>query len=128
MNLKGKVCLITGGTRGIGAAAAIALAEQGANISAVGRHKDEEALKTKASIEALGRRCELIQADCGKPEDLKRCVELTAYALGAVDILVHSAGGPVNGGLFQITEEDWIGAFNVHVHAIFHLCREVIPQ
>jgi NAD(P)-dependent dehydrogenase (short-subunit alcohol dehydrogenase family) len=42
-------------------------------------------------------------------------------------VLVHSAGGPVNGGLFDLTPEAWLGAFDVHVHAIFHLCRAAIP-
>ncbi len=51
----------------------------------------------------------------------------TEEKLGAVDVLVHSAGGPVNGGLFEITPEAWEGAFDVHVHAVFHLCRAAIP-
>src|SRR5438876_10562045 len=42
-------------------------------------------------------------------------------------MLVHSAGGPVNGGLFELTPEAWEGAFDIHVHAIFHLCRAAIP-
>src|SRR5213076_2372818 len=47
--------------------------------------------------------------------------------LGPVDVLVHSAGGPVNGGLLDLTPETWQAAFDVHVHAVFHLCRSVIP-
>ena len=41
---------------------------------------------------------------------------------------MHSAGGPVNGRLFEITPEQWHAAFDIHVHAVFHLCREVIPN
>ena len=51
----------------------------------------------------------------------------TESKLGPVDILIHSAGGPVNGGLFDLTPERWMEAFDVHVHAIFHLCRAAIP-
>ena len=49
-------------------------------------------------------------------------------ALGSIDVLVHSAGGPVPGGLLQVTPEEWQRAFDVHVHAIYHLCRAVVPK
>jgi len=127
MRLEQKTCLVTGGTKGIGAAAAIAFAEQGANLALVARHMDEEAHATQQRIEALGRECLLIPADMGKPEEATRCVEETAQRFGSVDVLVHSAGGPVNGGLLALTAEAWYAAFDVHVHAIFHLCRAVIP-
>ena len=127
MNLSGKIALVTGGTRGIGAATALALAKAGTDVSIVARRLDSEANSVRQSILALGRRCELIQADCGQPEEAARCVRETEAKLGAVDVLVHSAGGPVNGGLFDLTPEQWQGAFDVHVHAIFHLSRAVIP-
>lgn len=127
MQLTGKVGLVTGGTRGIGAAVAMALAKEGADVAIVGRTEDDDARQTRAAIQALGRRCELILADCAKPADCTRCVEETARRLGGVDVLVHSAGGPVNGGLLELTLEAWHGAFDVHVHAIFYLCRAAVP-
>lgn len=127
MNLKDKNALITGGTRGIGAATAIALAKAGMNIAIVGRHKDEDAVATCRAVEASGRRCEVLLADCSKPAEAARCVEEAARSLGSLDVLVHSAGGPVNGKLFEISEADWYGAFDIHVHAIFHLCRAALP-
>jgi len=127
MNLSGKVAFVTGGTRGIGAATAIALAKAGADVAIAARRLDDEANKTRDAIVATGRRCELVQADCALPDDCTRCVRETESRLGAVDVLVHSGGGPVNGGLFDLTPEAWAGAFDVHVHAIFHLARAVIP-
>lgn len=127
MQLTGKIGLVTGGTRGIGAAAAIALAKAGADVAVVGRTEDDDARQTRAAIQALGRRCEIILADCAKPADCTRSVEETARRLGGLDVLVHSAGGPVNGGLLELTPEAWHGAFDVHVHAIFYLCRAAIP-
>lgn len=127
MNLSGKIALVTGGAKGIGAATALALAQEGADVAVVGRRADKDASLTQQAIKALGRRCEIIQADCGKPDQASRCVEETQAKLGAVDVLVHSAGGPVNGGLFDLTPEAWEGAFDIHVHAIFYLCRAVIP-
>lgn len=126
-SLSGSVALVTGGSKGIGAATAIALAEQGADIAIVARRLDAEAEATKSSVETLGRRCRLISADVGLGREATRAVEQTVIELGPVDILVHAAGGPVNGGLLELTSESWHAAFDVHVHAIFHLCRAAIP-
>jgi len=128
MDLKDATCLITGGTRGIGAATAIALAECGGNLALVGRRIDDQANDVRRQVEALGRKCLLIQADLAKPQDAARCVEETAAKLGPPDVLIHSAGGPVNGGLFDLTPEAWYSGFDVHLHAIFHLCRAAIPS
>jgi NAD(P)-dependent dehydrogenase (short-subunit alcohol dehydrogenase family) len=125
--LSGAVALVTGGTRGIGAATAVALAAEGADVAIVGRRLDAEAKETQRNIEGLGRKCLLIPADVAVAREATRCVEETARELGPVDVLVHSAGGPVNGGLLQLTPEAWHAAFDVHVHAIFHLCRASIP-
>ncbi len=127
MQLAGKIALITGGTRGIGAATAIALARDGADLALVGRNLDSEAQATRDAILKLGRRCELIQADCGKPAEATHCVKEAELKLGSPAVLVHCAGGPVNGGLFDLTPQAWNEAFDLHVHAVFHLSRAVIP-
>lgn len=127
MDLTNAACLITGGTKGIGAATAIALAERGANVVVNGRNIDDAAKDVVRKVEALGRKCLTIAADIAKPDDARRCVEETVAKLGTIDVLVHSAGGPVNGGLLEITPEAWYGAFDVHVHPIFHLCRAAVP-
>jgi NAD(P)-dependent dehydrogenase (short-subunit alcohol dehydrogenase family) len=127
VDLQGKTALVTGGTKGIGSAAAIAFARAGANVAIVGRNNDDDAAATRKAIEAAGRRCLMVVADCAKPADATRCVQETAAQLGSLDVLVHSAGGPVNGKLFEITDADWYGAFEVHVHAIYHLCRAALP-
>lgn len=128
MQLAGKVCLITGGTRGIGAASAIDLAQRGADVALVGRVLDDEAESVRRSVEETGRRCLLVSGDMAKPEDAARCVEETVAAFGRLDVLIHSAGGPAPGSLLEITAETWYHAFDVHVHAIFHLCRAAIPH
>ena len=128
MNLENKIALVTGGTKGIGAATAIAFAKAGADVAINGRFDDADAQATRQEIQKLGRRCEIIVADCAKPDDAKRCVEEAVQKLGALDVLVHSAGGPVNGKLAELSSEDWYGAFDIHVHAIFHLCRAALPH
>src|SRR5436190_18081251 len=69
MNLKDKKVLVTGGTRGIGGAAALALARAGADVAIVGRNEDGETLATRQAIQTTGRRCELFMADCGRAAD-----------------------------------------------------------
>ena len=127
MELQGKAALVTGGTKGIGAATAMAFAIAGADVAIVGRHDDGDAAAIRKKVEALGRRCEMIVADCARPGEATRCVNEVAARLGSLEVLVHSAGGPVNGKLLEISPEDWYGAFDIHVHAIFHLCRAAIP-
>jgi 3-oxoacyl-[acyl-carrier protein] reductase len=128
MNLTDKIALITGGTRGIGAAAAINLAQAGAHVAIVGRRDDDEAKATKSAVEKLNRKCLLIAADISKPEQARATIEKTVAEFNSLDILVHSAGGPVNGGLLELTPEAWHNAFDVHIHPIFHLCRAAIPH
>lgn len=127
MNLSGKAALITGGTKGIGAACALALAREGANVAINGRTADADALKVQQDVRALGRKCVMIAADCGQPAAARRCVEETVRQLGGLDVLIHSAGGPVPGGLMELTPEAWNAAFDVHVHAVFHLCQAAVP-
>ncbi len=129
VDLKGKVCLVTGGVRGIGAATAIRLAKGGADIAVQSRDAaSAAALEIKSTIEAAGRRCVSLRADMALPEDAARVVAETVEALGGIDILVHNAGAAAPGGLLTVSEEIWTQAFNVHVHAAFHLCRAAVPH
>jgi NAD(P)-dependent dehydrogenase (short-subunit alcohol dehydrogenase family) len=128
MQLHQKAALVTGGTRGIGAATALALARDGADVAISGRHEDADARETKRQIEALGRRCALLLADCGQAAQCEQLVAQTVAALGRLDVLVHAAGGAVAGGLLEVTPEAWNAAFDVHVHAVFHLSRAAVPH
>jgi len=127
MDLTGKASLITGGAGGIGSATAYQLARLGSDIMITDRQVDDRAEAVKRKIESLGRRCIVCSADMSDPETATCCVHETVTQLGSVDVLVHAAGGPVAGGLLQVTPEAWYEAFNVHVHALFHLCRAAVP-
>ena len=127
MQLLGKVALVTGGTKGIGAAAAIELARRGADVAIAGRHDDDSAGQVKSQVESLGRRFLMIVGDMGNPEDAARSVQQTVERLGSVDVLVHCAGGVVVGGLFDVDPQTWQRAFDVHVHALYYLCRAALP-
>jgi len=128
MNILGKAALVTGGTKGIGAATAVLLADCGADVAITGRNDDDEAKAVKKAVEKAGKRCRMIVADMGKSGDCIRSVEETVKAFGGVDILFHNAGGPAPGGILEVTPEQWMEAFDVHVHAAFHLVRAVLPH
>jgi len=128
VKLGGKVCLITGGSRGIGAATALKLAAAGANVSINARHDDAAARDVRCAVERMGRLSHLVVADLADPHAAAiRCVEETRSALGDPEILIHSAGGPAPGNILDVTPAAWHGAFDVHLHAAFHLCRAVLP-
>ena len=127
MILDGKTALITGGTKGIGAATALKLAQQGANLVIVGRHNDEQANATISAIQDIGRECLMIVADMAKPESAEQAVAETTQRFGSVDVLFHNAGGPESGYMVDVDPNDWYRAFDIHVHAAFHLCRHAVP-
>jgi 3-oxoacyl-[acyl-carrier protein] reductase len=90
--LKGKVALVTGGSRGIGAAIARRLASDGADVAITYVSSPEKARAVVGEIEKLGRRAVAIQADSAQPEAVKVAVDKTAAEFGRLDILVNNAG------------------------------------
>ena len=82
MILKGKRALVTGGTKGIGAAIAIDLARQGCDVAVNGRHDDASAAAVRQAIEATGRKCISIIADVAKPDEVDRLVARPRPASG----------------------------------------------
>lgn len=125
MNIQNKVAVVTGGTHGIGAATALALARQGAAIAIIARNITDSDVQEK--LEALGAPLLMIAADLSKEEECIRAAEAVAAKWGRIDILVHSAGAAAPGGLLNGAREIWYNAFDVHVHAAFHLCRAAVP-
>jgi 3-oxoacyl-[acyl-carrier protein] reductase len=128
MRLQSRTALITGGTKGIGAATALALAMEGAHVALVAKNGGAHVESIRRQIEDLGRRCETIAADVGTPHEAELCVEETMRRLGSIDILVHAAGGPVPGGILEVDLAAWHYGMAVHLHAAFYLCRAVLPE
>ena len=128
MKLQEKRALITGGTKGIGAAIARDLAKNGAEVVINGRVRDAETDALVAEIEALDRKCVFIAADMADPDEVGRLTSETADVLGGIDIVVHSAGGPSPGSIEQVSPKQWRETFAVHVDAAFHLCRHALPH
>jgi NAD(P)-dependent dehydrogenase (short-subunit alcohol dehydrogenase family) len=127
MLLTNKRALITGGTRGIGAAVAVDLANLGCDVAINGRVADEDAAEVERAVAAAGRKCSVLLADVGRPHEAQHLVDRAAEALGGLDILVHSAGGPSWGTIDDCSPEQWHATFDVHVHAAYYLCRQALP-
>src|SRR5690242_19812552 len=98
MELVGKVCLVTGGTSGIGAMTALAFATRGAHVAVVGRNPRKDPLEMLQAVAAThGAEAIYIQADIGNVEDCARTVAEMCTLWGRVDVLVHAAGASVPG-------------------------------
>ncbi|MEU2915202.1 SDR family oxidoreductase [Streptomyces massasporeus] len=117
--LDGKVALVTGGSRGIGAATAVRLAREGADV-AVGYVKGKEAAEDVVrAVEALGRRAVALRADTGDATEAAEMVDAAAEALGRLDILVNNAGVGVLGPLDTLSLADVDRVLDVNVRGVF---------
>jgi len=119
-DLTGRVALVTGANTGIGQGIALALAEAGADVAAVGRTPAEE---TAAKVRALGRRCELVRADLSSIAPVGEVVDTVVSALGGLDILVNNAGIIRRADAVDFTEEDWDAVIDTNLKSVFFLCQ-----
>ncbi|RJP75570.1 MAG: SDR family oxidoreductase [Candidatus Abyssobacteria bacterium SURF_17] len=127
-SLKGKVALITGGSRGIGRAIALEFAKAGADIVVASRKLD--ACKTAAEeIERLGRRALAVSAHTGKSEQLEHLVDEALRCFGKIDILVNNAAtNPHFGATIDIERAAWDKTFEVNVDGVFFLTQIVFNK
>jgi 2-deoxy-D-gluconate 3-dehydrogenase len=119
-DLSGKVAIVTGANTGIGQGIAVALAQAGADIAAVGRTAPGE---TEAQVKAAGRRFHFISADLSSMAPTKTVVADTVKALGQADILVNNAGTIKRADAVDFSEEDWDAVMNVNLKSVFFLSQ-----
>ena len=131
LELQGKTALITGGSKGIGKAIAIALAEEGVDVAIAARSQDTLDEAAEEIRSATGRKVVAISADATKWDDVQRMVETTVSELGSVDILVNSAamvGGQVRGTIDEAEEKDLIEDLDTKVVGYFRSIKAVVPH
>jgi NAD(P)-dependent dehydrogenase (short-subunit alcohol dehydrogenase family) len=117
MKLTGKVALVTGAQQGIGAAIAVALAEEGADVALAWLDDERAAAGVAARIRAAGRRVHLVRADVARLADIDMMVTETVRVLGAPDILVNNAGVYPRVKLLEMRESDWDHVLDINLKA-----------
>ncbi len=128
MTLEGKKALVTGASRGIGAAIAKALAAEGADVAITYEKSAEAALEVVRAIEALGRRAVAIQADSADVSAVQASVERTVAAIGGLDILVNNAGILRLADVKDISLEDIDATLDINVRAPIVASKAAIPH
>lgn len=126
--LAGKRALVTGASRGIGAAIALALAERGADVAITYERSAERAAEVVRAIEARGRRGLAIQADSADASAVKRSVDAVAAELGGLDILVNNAGIARGGSVAEMPLADIDALLAVNVRSVVLASQAAIPH
>ncbi len=121
--LDGKVAIVTGASRGLGQAMALALAQAGADI--LGSSSGPAAPETEAAVKALGRRYVHVEADLVTTEPVPRIVKAAMEAYGRIDILVNNAGTIRRADSVDFSERDWDEVMGVNLKTLFFLSQAV---
>jgi NAD(P)-dependent dehydrogenase (short-subunit alcohol dehydrogenase family) len=125
--LEGQTALVTGGDSGIGRAAAIAFAKEGADVAIVYLDEHADARETAKAIAGLERRCVCIAADLSRADECRRAVDEAVHELGRLDVLVNNAATHVKQDRFEdISPEQLEQTFRTNVFAIFHLTQHAL--
>ena len=126
-SLHGKTALVTGSSRGIGRAVAVALAQAGAGVVVNYLRREADALAVEQEIAALGRRCVSVQADVSQAGDVERLVRTAEERVGPIDILVNNAGIARVQPVEEITERDWDDLIDGNLKSCFLVTQAVLP-
>jgi len=126
-DLTGKVAVVTGASSGLGADAALAYAEAGADVALLAR-RVEKLEAVKVEIEKTGRKAITAACDVTDEESVKAAIAKVIETFGHIDILLNNAGIAVRGGVDSMTVEDWDKSFNTNVKGIFLASKYVVPH
>jgi len=127
LDLRGRVALVTGGSRGIGAAIAAALAEAGAAVAVNYRERAADADAVVAGIKAKGGRAIAVAADVSQASAVTKMVDHVASALGPIDILVNNAGIAIVRSVDDLTEAEFDQTISVNLKSAFLCTQAVLP-
>jgi 3-oxoacyl-[acyl-carrier protein] reductase len=127
-NLKGKIALVTGASRGIGRAAALALAREGVDVAVNFLNREKEAEDVCRQIVSLDRRAIVARADVSVSGEVQSLVKKVEQELGRVDILVNNAGITRRRPFDEIGEDDWDEVLAVNLKSVFLVTRLVLPH
>ena len=126
-SLEGKVAIVTGGSRGIGRAIALAFAEAGADMVVCSRALDGELGAVAEEIRGLGRRSLAVQADITRKDAVDNLVQRAMDEFGVIDILVNNAGIIIRAPLVEQSEEDWDRVIDINLKGCY-LCSQAVGK
>ena len=127
-DLRGRIALVTGASRGIGAAIAVALATAGVNVAVNYHTRIDEAERVAEQVGAIGGRTITIQADVGVTAEVHQMVSRTQRELGIISILVNNAAVGRQRRLDELTEADWDEAITTNLKSTFLATQAVLPE
>lgn len=127
LGLKGKVAIITGGTEGIGKAAALKFAQEGAKVAISARRKDVLD-KVAAEIAATGAEVLAVAADMSKNADIERFMKAVIDRFGRIDILVNNAGTSARGKFLEVDDATWSSDLELKVFGAIRCTRLAVPH
>ena len=128
MDLKGKVAVVTGASRGIGKAVALKLASLGADIAINYAGNEQAALETKSEVEALGVKVICEKVDVSDFDQVKEFMDSVTNEFGSIDILVNNAGITKDTLLMKMKEDDWDRVIDVNLKGVFNCTKSVTRQ
>jgi 3-oxoacyl-[acyl-carrier protein] reductase len=124
--LQGKVALVTGGSRGIGRAIALALGRRGAKVIVNYASREEAARETAAAVEAAGGQAAVVGFDVASSQAVTEAIKQLGKDHGGVDVLVNNAGVAVNGLLMRFTDDQWAKSIQTNLSGAFHCVRAAV--
>ena len=128
ITLSGKTAIVTGGSRGIGAACAEKLGSAGANVVVVYNSNADEAKKVVQAVEAAGSRAVIAKADVSQPDAARSLFDVAEKAFGQADLLVHAAGAILYKKIADTTDADFDKLMKLNVYGTFYLLREAATR
>ena len=126
MTLENKVALVTGGSRGIGRAIVLALAQRGADVAINFAGNVAAAEQVAAEVQQLGRKALLVQGDVADTEACAAMVDKVVAELGRIDILVNNAGITRDGLLMRMKEADWDAVLTTNLKGVFNCTKAAV--
>ncbi|MCQ6559569.1 SDR family NAD(P)-dependent oxidoreductase [Paenibacillus mendelii] len=128
LGVKGKTAIITGGSKGIGLATALALASEGAQVALVARGMESLSKAAELIAEKTGAEALIIQADVTSEEDVRRAVSQTVERFGGVHILVNNAGTSAARPFEEVGADAWDADLDLKLYGAIHFSRLVVPH
>jgi 3-oxoacyl-[acyl-carrier protein] reductase len=128
IDFRGRIALVTGGSRGIGRATAIALGRAGANVAINFLTQEDAANEVALEIKNIGCNASIFQGDVSQSLEVDRMVAEISGKLGPIDILVNNAGQARRLSIDEVTEDDWDQTMSINLKSVFLVTRAVLPH